>query len=251
MDIATHGNRAFLSSPVSISSEHRAGLHTYDGLYVRFVLENLARLRIDHVSSRGNKGRSTRAKQPGARRGSFQPNQALQARSPASGSDSIERDKLAFSQSRMTSCSASCLQFIKLSIQPSSVGIVAGSWVGADGRSAGTRPTSSIFVSMARLAATGRRAALVLMVREPGSCCCRGCEERRLLVPAVVAFGQPAQRNWGGASGLAISKPDRRIESKRRKRRGLVLVSSEEVHRRSGAAAVMRGIKGSLTARWR
>ncbi len=52
------------------------------------------------------------------------------------------------SQSLWTSTSASCLQVIKLSIQPSSVGMVAGSaWTGD--RSAGALPTSSMLVSMA------------------------------------------------------------------------------------------------------
>jgi hypothetical protein len=53
-----------------------------------------------------------------------------------------------FSQSLCTSTSASCLQLIKLSIQPSKVGIVAGSRLtGASSAGAG-RPTSSMLVSM-------------------------------------------------------------------------------------------------------
>lgn len=55
---------------------------------------------------------------------------------------------LTFSQSLCTSDSASCLQVIKLSIQPSSVGMVVGSVGGAGAISVGTRPTSSILVSM-------------------------------------------------------------------------------------------------------
>jgi hypothetical protein len=51
-----------------------------------------------------------------------------------------------FSHSLWTSTSASCLQFIRLSIHPSRVGMVAGS--AFDVSSAGARPTSSMFVSM-------------------------------------------------------------------------------------------------------
>lgn len=54
---------------------------------------------------------------------------------------------LTLSQSLWTSASANCLQLIKLSIQPSSVGMVAGS-LGTGDTSAGALPTSSIFVSM-------------------------------------------------------------------------------------------------------
>lgn len=55
--------------------------------------------------------------------------------------------KPTFSHNLWTSDSANCLQLIKLSIQPSSVGMVAGSKLD-EVSSAGTRPTSSIFVSM-------------------------------------------------------------------------------------------------------
>lgn len=58
--------------------------------------------------------------------------------------------RLTFSQSLWTSTSASCLHFIKLSIQPSSVGIDAGSVCTGD-TSAGARPTSSMLVSMSLL----------------------------------------------------------------------------------------------------
>jgi hypothetical protein len=54
-----------------------------------------------------------------------------------------------FSQSLCTSLSASCLQVMRLSIQPSRVGIVVGSVVGADDSCMGSGIfTSSIFVSM-------------------------------------------------------------------------------------------------------
>jgi hypothetical protein len=59
-----------------------------------------------------------------------------------------------FSHSLCTSLSASCLQLIRLSIQPSSVGIVVGSDVGADDSCMGSGIlTSSMLVSMA----AGRR----------------------------------------------------------------------------------------------
>lgn len=54
---------------------------------------------------------------------------------------------LTLSQSLCTSASASCLQLIKLSIHPSSVGMVAGSLMTGD-TSVGGLPTSSILVSM-------------------------------------------------------------------------------------------------------
>lgn len=54
-----------------------------------------------------------------------------------------------FSHSLCTSASASCLHVIKLSIQPSSVEMVAGSATVGGASSVGTRPTSSILVSMA------------------------------------------------------------------------------------------------------
>lgn len=52
------------------------------------------------------------------------------------------------SQSLWTSCSASCLHVIKFSIHPSRIGIDAGSVVGDNLVGEGTRPTSSIFVSI-------------------------------------------------------------------------------------------------------
>ncbi len=52
-----------------------------------------------------------------------------------------------FSHSLWTSASASCLHCIRLSIQPSRVGTVAGSML-TGASSVGTRPTSSMFVSM-------------------------------------------------------------------------------------------------------
>lgn len=66
------------------------------------------------------------------------------------------KGKLTFSHSLCTSDSASCLQVIKASIQPSKVGIVVGSRGGAAGRSVGTRPTSSMFVSILEMAVSGR-----------------------------------------------------------------------------------------------
>lgn len=51
-----------------------------------------------------------------------------------------------------TSLSASCLQLIKLSIQPSSVGIVVGSVAGTDDICIGSVLTSSMLVSMLRFA---------------------------------------------------------------------------------------------------
>jgi hypothetical protein len=56
-------------------------------------------------------------------------------------------ERRTFSHSLWTSVSASCLHCIKLSIQPSRVGIVAGSRL-AEVSSVGTRPTSSMFVSI-------------------------------------------------------------------------------------------------------
>lgn len=54
-----------------------------------------------------------------------------------------------FSHSLCTSLSASCLQVIRLSIQPSRVGIVAGSEAGADDSCIGSGIlTSSMLVSM-------------------------------------------------------------------------------------------------------
>lgn len=54
------------------------------------------------------------------------------------------------SQSLCTSLSTSCLQFIRLSIQPSRVGMVVGSEVGAEESCIGSGIlTSSILVSMA------------------------------------------------------------------------------------------------------
>lgn len=67
---------------------------------------------------------------------------------------------LTFSQSLCTSVSLSCLQFMRLSIQPSRVGTDAGSVCTGD-TSAGALPTSSILVSM-MLQGFGCRAA----------CCC-------------------------------------------------------------------------------
>lgn len=64
------------------------------------------------------------------------------------GAYCISKDYLTFSQSLCTSASASCLQVIRLSIHPSRVGMVVGSVVGAGARSVGTRPTSSMLVSM-------------------------------------------------------------------------------------------------------
>src|SRR4051812_24578229 len=52
------------------------------------------------------------------------------------------------SQSLCTSCSASCLHVIKLSIHPSRIGIDAGSVVGDSLVGDGTLPTSSMFVSI-------------------------------------------------------------------------------------------------------
>lgn len=73
---------------------------------------------------------------------------------PRSSMQLQEGGMLTLSQSLWTSASASCLQFIKLSIQPSSVGIEAGSfWTGDT--SAGALPTSSMLVSMMCDAAVG------------------------------------------------------------------------------------------------
>lgn len=65
----------------------------------------------------------------------------------AAGKSMGVKQRRTFSHSLWTSTSASCLQFIKLSIHPSSVGMVAGSRL-AGASSAGTRPTSSMFVSI-------------------------------------------------------------------------------------------------------
>jgi hypothetical protein len=57
-------------------------------------------------------------------------------------------DAHTFSHSLCTSLSASCLHVIRLSIQPSSVGIVVGSVVGTDDIGMGSDLTSSMFVSI-------------------------------------------------------------------------------------------------------
>lgn len=60
-----------------------------------------------------------------------------------------ERAAHTLSHSLCTSLSANCLQFIRLSIQPSRVGIVVGSDVGADDSCMGSGIlTSSMLVSM-------------------------------------------------------------------------------------------------------
>jgi hypothetical protein len=60
------------------------------------------------------------------------------------------------SHSLCTSLSASCLQLIRLSIQPSNVGIVVGSEVGADDSCIGSGIfTSSMLVSMVAGGAPG------------------------------------------------------------------------------------------------
>jgi hypothetical protein len=57
--------------------------------------------------------------------------------------------QITLSHSRCTSLSASCLQFMRLSIQPSSVGIVVGSLEGTDESAMGSGIlTSSMLVSM-------------------------------------------------------------------------------------------------------
>lgn len=58
-----------------------------------------------------------------------------------------QHQRLTMSHSLWTSASDSCLQFIRFSIHCSSVDLVAGS-VCTGATSAGTRPTSSIFVSI-------------------------------------------------------------------------------------------------------
>lgn len=62
---------------------------------------------------------------------------------------------LTMSHSLWTSASDSCLQFIRFSIHCSSVDLVAGSVCTGD-TSAGTLPTSSIFVSMVENRSCGR-----------------------------------------------------------------------------------------------
>lgn len=72
----------------------------------------------------------------------------MTVRDKAIGHVRVPRASLTFSHNLCTSDSASCLQLIKLSIHRSMLGIVVGSVGGAGARSVGTRPTSSMFVSM-------------------------------------------------------------------------------------------------------
>lgn len=92
----------------------------------------------------------------------------------------IETGALTFSHSLWTSDSASCLQVIKLSIQPSSVGMVVGSRGGAAGKSAGTRPTSSMFVSMVKVSMSMRRRG----------CLAREGDQGRGVVDGAIARGR-------------------------------------------------------------
>lgn len=70
-------------------------------------------------------------------------------------SPSLQHRMLTMSHSLWTSASDSCLQFIRFSIHCSSVDLVAGSVCTGD-TSAGTLPTSSIFVSMVEKRSCGR-----------------------------------------------------------------------------------------------
>lgn len=129
----------------------RAELHTYHRLYVGLVLEDLACLiRGNYVSVLPEDAASRIAAR----------HQGPRAVADAPISRGAEGRRRTFSHSLCTSASASCLQFIRLSIQPSSVGMVVGSRAGWADSSVGTRPTSSMFVSMARMA-DGCSASLV------------------------------------------------------------------------------------------
>lgn len=74
-----------------------------------------------------------------------------------------QHQRLTMSHSLWTSASDSCLQFIRFSIHCSSVDLVAGS-VCTGATSAGTRPTSSIFVSI--LGGAAQAVASAAAVRE-------------------------------------------------------------------------------------
>lgn len=155
MDISANGHRAFLRGSAWSRRHQRASMAgiTYDGLYVGLFLENLACLETggNHVNSL-----------PSMRAHATPP--ASAARGPGLGEKVTARKddgkKRTFSHSLWTSTSASCLQVIRLSIQPSRVGMVAGSALDDIG-SAGARPTSSMFVSILGIRRLRRRSECV------------------------------------------------------------------------------------------
>jgi hypothetical protein len=109
--------------------------------------------------------------------------------------DSSWRTSLAFSQSRWTSASDSCLQAIKLSIQPSSVGIAGGSEGAVIGRS-GLGPTSSMLVSIVY----GGKAEWL----RRGGGNCRQCKAGSECGPGERSceYGRRRVRDvWAGATG--------------------------------------------------
>lgn len=67
------------------------------------------------------------------------------------------KSSVTFSHNLWTSTSANCLHVIKLSIQPSRVGIEAGSDTGDSLDGSGALPTSSMFVSMMSVLSSGWR----------------------------------------------------------------------------------------------
>lgn len=94
---------------------------TYHWLYVGLVLQDFAGLCHSYIST-----------------------------APLGCQQSPARRSRTFSHSLWTSLSANCLQLIRLSIQPSRVGIVAGSEAGAEESCMGSGIlTSSMLVSMA------------------------------------------------------------------------------------------------------
>lgn len=151
VDVTTDSNRAFLSKLVSTYAGREKLGSKFWKLTTGWTFDSSWR------TSRACKWSS----QPGvprelAREQQAEVEQREQARLSRRGQRRHDDTRLAgismrdltFSHSLCTSDSASCLHDMRLSIQPSTLGMVVGSVGGAGARSVGTRPTSSMFVSM-------------------------------------------------------------------------------------------------------
>jgi hypothetical protein len=132
---------------------------------------------------------------------------------------------LTLSQRRWTSLSASCLQDIRLSIQPSRVGTVAGSVCTGD-TSAGALPASSILVSMLDIRVVERSIEGYKAKR-------KGAELRSdrgsCLREAKVRSRDKrwgSVRSWGGVAGDTEASQGARRRRSTRGRVSIVLICS-------------------------
>jgi hypothetical protein len=145
MDITANSHRAFLFASAGVRRHQHASVgRGYVRPVVRWTLLGGPRVPID--------GEFMSTASPRLRAHATPPATAAGACGPVKKVAAAAREgkRRTFSHSLWTSTSASCLQDIRLSIQPSRVGMVAGSRL-ADVSPSGARPTSSMLVSILKM----------------------------------------------------------------------------------------------------